>query len=153
MMQYTDDPCILAVGADLMHRIIRAWHWLTAGMRSLMAIPEKRTLGTSARWLGIKFLVNLGICYLPTDKALRAIQDITLMLDQGSNFDKYRTAPALLYSQLESSVRLPHLRQGSMPSAMPPRKVLTALVLADGAVASGGPLSLHHITWSLTSPF
>ena len=57
MMQYTDDPCILAVGADLMHRVIKAWHWLTSGMGSMMAIPEKRTLGTSARWLGIKFLV------------------------------------------------------------------------------------------------
>ena len=61
-----------------------------------MAIPEKRTLGTSARWLGIKFLVNLGICYLPADKALRAIQDITSMLDQGSNFDKYRSLLGLL---------------------------------------------------------
>ena len=56
-----------------------------------MAIPEKRALGTFARWLGIKFLVNLGICYLPTDKELHAVQDISLMLDRGSKFDKYKS--------------------------------------------------------------
>ena len=44
---YTDDPVWVKVGPDRMAKSLRLWHWLTAGAQFIMAIPEKRSLGTS----------------------------------------------------------------------------------------------------------
>ena len=46
---YCDDPCILCVGADMTFEALKAWHWLSKSSNAMMAIPEKRTLGISAK--------------------------------------------------------------------------------------------------------
>ena len=58
---YTDDPVWVTVGPDRMAKSLKLWHWLTSGAQFMMTIPEKRSLGTSGRWLGINFLAQLGI--------------------------------------------------------------------------------------------
>ena len=96
MVQCTNDPYTLAVGAGLVHRVAKAWHWLALGMGAMVATPKKRTLGAPARWLGTKFLANLGVCYLPAGKALRAVQGATLVLGGGPKFGKCRGLLGLL---------------------------------------------------------
>ena len=39
---------------------------------TMMAIPEKRSFGLSAKWIGIKFFTGLGIIAVTSQKVLRA---------------------------------------------------------------------------------
>ena len=56
----------------------------------MMAIPEKRSLGTSGRWLGIIFLVQLGISAVPAQKIHRVCSSIDLVRSQSMSFSEYR---------------------------------------------------------------
>eukprot|EP00965_Chrysotila_dentata_P033080 1101882-Pleurochrysis_carterae.AAC.1 len=58
---YTDDPVIAVVGVDRALRALRVWRSLTDDLHLIMAIPEKRTLGVWARWLGALLFATLGI--------------------------------------------------------------------------------------------
>ena len=87
---YTDDPVWITVGPDRMARSLKLWHWLTAGANFMMAIPEKRSLGTAGRWLGINFLAQLGISAVPAQKILRACMSIDAARSQSMSFSDYR---------------------------------------------------------------
>eukprot|EP00966_Prymnesium_polylepis_P214753 4972952-Prymnesium_polylepis.3 len=51
-----------------------------------MAIPEKRTLGTWCKWLGILIIASIGVVVVPKDKLLRAAKAIEQTLDGGVEF-------------------------------------------------------------------
>eukprot|EP00965_Chrysotila_dentata_P245908 6206847-Pleurochrysis_carterae.AAC.3 len=57
-----------------------------------MAIPEKRTLGVWAHWLGALLLASLGVVDLiPKAKLLRAAKQIGEALDGKLDFTTYRS--------------------------------------------------------------
>ena len=49
IFMYTDDPCILAVGPDMVYEALKAWSWMARERGTMMAIPEKRSLGLAAK--------------------------------------------------------------------------------------------------------
>lgn len=61
-----------------------------------MAIPEKRTLGSWAKWLGVIIFASLGVVVIPRDKLLRARSVITRVLRGGCEFHIYRSLCGLL---------------------------------------------------------
>ena len=93
---YTDDPCFLCLGPDMTHQVLKGWHWLTSSAGTMMAIVEKRTLGTSAYWIGIKFYAALGISVVTQQKALRAVQQISLACGGHMTLDQYRSTIGFL---------------------------------------------------------
>jgi hypothetical protein len=61
MLMYCDDPIIICVGADMTYEALKVWTWMSKQGNTMMAIPEKRSLGLSAKWIGVKFFVSLGL--------------------------------------------------------------------------------------------
>ena len=93
---YTDDPILAAVGVDRTIRMLRVWRALTNELNLLMAIPEKRTLGTWCVWLGVIIVASLGIVVVPREKLLRANMAIATLLNDGLEFHMYRSLCGLL---------------------------------------------------------
>ena len=90
VLVYTDDPVWIILSADRVARALKLWHWLTSGAGLLMAIPEKRSMGTSGGWLGIKYLVDLGFSVVPAQKVLRVCIGVDLCLSLSMSFADYR---------------------------------------------------------------
>ena len=93
---YTDDPLFLTVGLERTKRALRIWRKLTNAIRLIMAIPEKRTLGSWGKWLGVNVISNLGLVVVPRDKILRASAAIADVLETGVQFHVYRSLCGLL---------------------------------------------------------
>lgn len=96
MLMYCDDPCIMCVGADMTHEALKAWTWMSAESHTMMAIHEKRSLGLSAKWIGIKFFTALGLAVVTAQKVLRAFSSIDAALDDSLNADQYRSLVGFL---------------------------------------------------------
>ena len=90
MLMYCDDSCIMCVGADMTYEALKAWHWLSSSSSTMMAIREKRTLGISAKWIGIRFFSALGIAIIPSQKVLRACGLMEAAMGSSLNSDQYR---------------------------------------------------------------
>jgi hypothetical protein len=69
---YTDDVVGGSVGVERTVLYLRHWVRLVRDMRTYMAIPQKRQVGTSAKVWGAKVFSDLGLAVTPTDKLLRA---------------------------------------------------------------------------------
>ena len=93
---YSDDPVFITVGVDRTLRALRVWRQLTQSANLIMAIPEKRHLGTHATWLGILVLCCLGLIVVPKAKLLRASGVIATVLKGGQPFHIYRSLIGLL---------------------------------------------------------
>ena len=93
---YTDDPLHLAVGVERTLRLLRAWRNLTTRAGLLMAIPEKRSLGSWGQWLGVIIVGTLGILVVPRAKLLRAREAICQALHGIIEFHAYRSLCGLL---------------------------------------------------------
>jgi hypothetical protein len=93
---YTDDPIMAVVGVDRAIRLLRLWARLTVELGLIMAIPEKRSLGTWAPWLGILLLAGLGLVLVPKAKLLRTVHRIDELLTDGLPFQDYRSLIGLL---------------------------------------------------------
>ena len=93
---YTDDNFLCAVGVERTIRMLRTWRQLTNNLNLLMAIPEKRALGTWCMWLGVLIIAALGIVVVPRDKLLRAGAAIESLLTDGLEFHTYRSLCGLL---------------------------------------------------------
>ena len=93
---YSDDPVFLVVGVERTLRALRAWRRLTTSAGLIMAIPEKRCLGSWAKWLGVIIVAALGIVIVPKDKILRAMRTITIALGNRLEFSSYRSLCGLL---------------------------------------------------------
>eukprot|EP00965_Chrysotila_dentata_P097469 3221345-Pleurochrysis_carterae.AAC.1 len=61
-----------------------------------MAIPEKRTLGVWARWLGALLFATLGIVVIPKPKLLRAAVQLRAAIDGTLDFAEYRSLVGVL---------------------------------------------------------
>ena len=93
---YLDDPICVVVGVERALRALRVWRRLTERVGLIMAIPEKRTLGTWCKWLGVLVIAALGIVAVPKDKLLRASRAIEDALTDGVEFHIYRSLCGLL---------------------------------------------------------
>ncbi len=93
---YTDDPIMAVVGVDRAIRLLRLWARLTVELGLIMAIPEKRSLGTWAPWLGVLLLAGLGLVLVPKAKLLRTVHRIDELLTDGLPFQDYRSFIGLL---------------------------------------------------------
>jgi hypothetical protein len=94
---YTDDPIMAVVGVDRALRLLRLWARLTVELGLIMAIPEKRSLGTWAPWLGVLLLAGLGLVLVPKAKLLRTVHRIDELLTDGLPFQDYRSLIGLLF--------------------------------------------------------
>ena len=95
-LMYTDDVVHVVVGVPRALRLIREWRAFLEEVGLMMAIPEKRTLGVWAPWLGINFYPMLGLATVPTAKLLRAVDAVQDTLEGSITFDKYRSLVGLL---------------------------------------------------------
>ena len=91
MLMYCDDPIILCVGEDMTFEALRVWAWMAKQGNTMMAIPEKRSLGLAAKWIGVQFFVSLGIAAVTAQKVLRAFTSIDEARCNSLNLDQYRS--------------------------------------------------------------
>ena len=91
MLMYCDDPIILCIGEDLTHEALKAWTWMAAHGSTMMAIPEKRSIGLSAKWIGIRFFTSLGLAVIIAQKVLRAFTSIDEACAGSLNVGQYRS--------------------------------------------------------------
>ena len=103
---YTDDPLFLAVSLERTKRALRVWRRLTDAIRLIMAIPEKRTLGSGGRWLGVNAISNLGLVVVLRDKVLQASAAIADVLNGGVHFHVYRSLCGMLASSGGPTLRV-----------------------------------------------
>ena len=88
---YTDDPLFICVGAARALRALRLWRTITSRYRLLMAIPQKRKIGTMVPWLGFLPAPSHGLLAVKRDKLLRAVFAIRQALHHRLHFDQYRS--------------------------------------------------------------
>eukprot|EP00965_Chrysotila_dentata_P006022 197672-Pleurochrysis_carterae.AAC.1 len=93
---YTDDPIIAVVGVARALRALRVWRALTRDVGLLMAIPEKRTLGAWARWLGALLFAAFGVVVIPKAKLLRATTHMRAAIAGTLDFSLYRSLVGML---------------------------------------------------------
>ena len=93
---YTDDPIFAVVGVQRAVRLLKIWMRLVTDVGLIMAIEEKRHLGTWAPWLGVILLAGLGFVLIPKTKLLRTVQRIDELLTSGLPFQDYRSLIGLV---------------------------------------------------------
>ena len=93
---YTDDPLCGVVGIPRALAALRSWRHVTLNAGLIMAIAEKRNLGTWALWLGILFLSGLGLVVVPKGKLLRATAALHEAVSGRMEFGAYRALVGLL---------------------------------------------------------
>ena len=93
---FTDDAQMFAVGVRVKLMSLRNWRRLTNRMRLRMAIPEKRSLGTWCKWIGVLLIPILGLVVVTRDKILRASAAIGEALSGRMEFHVYRALCGLL---------------------------------------------------------
>ena len=93
---YCDDNIIGVVGIPTAIRALRIRRDIERESGLIMAIPEKRMLGTWGIWLGILIFSQLGFILIPKSKLLRASQALRLTLTSELPFDEYRSNIGLL---------------------------------------------------------
>lgn len=88
---YTDDPIFVVIGVQRTIRALRMWRKITQRFRFIMAIPEKRRVGTMVKWLGFLPSPMHGLIVVQRNKLLRAAQAVALALAGGIAVDQYRS--------------------------------------------------------------
>ena len=96
LYMFTDDAQSLTVGVQVTLLSLRVWRRLTDSLRLRMAIPEKRSLGTWCKWIGVMLIPALGLVVVTRDKILRASAAISAALDGQMEFHAYRSLCGLL---------------------------------------------------------
>ena len=93
---YMDDNVIIVVGMDnaLDALDVRGEIERQAGL--IMAIPEKRMLGTWGLWLGIYIFAGLGLIVVPRSKLVRASAALNSAMSATLQFDDYQSLMGLL---------------------------------------------------------
>ena len=93
---YTDDPIFGVVGVARALAALRSWRSITLRAGLIMAIAEKRSLGTWALWLGLLLFGRLGLIVVPKSKLLRATAALRKTLNGDMEFCEYRMLTGLL---------------------------------------------------------
>ena len=88
---YTDDPIFIVVGAERTVRALRLWRAITTRFKLLMAVPQKRRIGTMVKWLGFLPCPMHGIIVAERNKLLRAMVAVQQALAGQLTVDKYRS--------------------------------------------------------------
>ena len=93
-----DDLHLMVVGVDRSLRLLRCWGELTREFGLIMAGAAKRQAGAAQIWIGIAWNPTLGYAYIPTEKLLRAITQLTAFADgtRACLPDEYRSLMGLL---------------------------------------------------------
>ena len=73
------------MGVQRALRALRLWRRLTDEMGLVMAIAEKRSLGSWTLWIGVLLIPALGIVVVPRSKLLRAARAIDALLAGSSS--------------------------------------------------------------------
>jgi len=81
---YCDDNIIGVVGVHRAIRVLKTWRRLVQRAGIVMAIPEKRSLGVWAIWLGALIFASFGLIVVPKDKILRATAAISQLNAEGT---------------------------------------------------------------------
>ena len=129
---YTDDPIILCLGPVMTYEALKCWSWVCRSSGAMMAIPEKRTLGTSALWIGIQFFASLGLAVVPAQKVLRAVLSVDEAISAPVTVGDYRS----LLGFLQHVRDILFLRGDKMYGLYRP---------FDGAVSSASRLTLGEL--------
>ena len=95
-LTYCDDNVVGVVGVEPAIRAVRLRREIEREAGLIMAIPEKRMIGTWGLWLGILFFAQLGFLLVPKAKLLRASQAVSAALANRLAFDLYRSLIGLL---------------------------------------------------------
>ena len=103
---YYDDNIIIVVGAPRAVRVLKKWKALVTEAGFIMAIPEKRSIGTWGLWIGALIFTTLGLMVIPRSKILRASQVLKEVLQGTVQFQQYRSLIGLL-EHLRCIARLP----------------------------------------------
>lgn len=106
VLMYCDDNIIGVVGADRAVRVLKQWRKLTQDVGLIMAIPEKRSLGTWCKWVGALVFAVVGMVVIPKAKLVRAAEGIRQLMNDGIEFAEYRALMGLL-EHLRDVARLP----------------------------------------------
>ena len=93
---FTDDGQTLSVGVEVTLLSLRVWRRLTDALKLRMAIPEKRSLGTWCKWIGVVLIAALGLVVVTRDKILRASAAVSAALEGRMEFHAYRSLCGLL---------------------------------------------------------
>ena len=109
---FTDDPLWVVVGVSRTLRALRVWRRLTNELGLIMAIPEKRTLGTWAGWIGVVTITVLGLVVVPRDKLVRAVKAVEHVLTDVSEFGSYRSLIGLLEHIRQANLLGKHYMHG-----------------------------------------
>jgi len=92
---YTDDPIIVALGAERMTRVIWTWETLIRNV-GLIMVPSKRSLGTSIQWIGFGILTGPAIIFIPKDKVMKLSMRLLSAIEGKLTFGDYRKMMGLL---------------------------------------------------------
>ena len=93
----SDDSITAVVGAERAIRLLKEWRKLTQESGLIMAIPEKRSVGTWCLWVGILIFTTLGLVAIPKAKLLRAATALREAVEGRIEFAAYQS----LLGQLE----------------------------------------------------
>ena len=92
---HTDDPILIALGAERMTRVIWTWETLTRNV-GLIMVPSKRSLGTSIQWIGFGILFGPAIIFIPKDKVMKLSRRLLSAIEGKLTFGDYRKMIGLL---------------------------------------------------------
>lgn len=128
---YTDDPQFLTVGVEWTKVALRVMRRLTAKIGLIMAIPEKRSLGTWAKWPGCFVVAGLGLIIIPRDKVMRACSAVRAALAGSLEFHAYRSLCGLLEHFRGVNLQSKQIMHGLYRPHAAARYGPAALVLCD----------------------
>ena len=153
---YTDDPIFMIVGLRRTLRALCLWREITARYQLIMAIPQKRKIGTMVTWLGFLPSPMHGFVAVQRSKLLRAMVALKAAVEGRLPFDRYRSLMGFL-EHLKIMVDRPRLRMAALYRPMlagheaslgpatlvvPDQDMLDSL---HGWLQALGSLSLIHI--------
>ena len=138
-LTFCDDNIIGVVGVRQAIRAIKVRRGIEREAGLIMAIPEKRMLGTWGLWLGILIFSQLGFILVPKAKLLRASQAVVATINSTLAFDDYRSLCGLLE----------HIRH----ALFLPRSVMHGLYFPHGPHGEGrsGPSTIVQPNSFMTS--
>ena len=136
---YIDDNLVVVVGVDNALDALETRGEIEREAGLIMAIPEKRMLGTWGLWLGIYIFAGLGLVVIPRSKLVRATSALRLALAGNLQFDDYQSLMGLLE----------HIRHASCW----PRSIMHGLYRPHGPEGEGrhGPATLVRPTYLMAN--
>jgi hypothetical protein len=140
---YTDDPIFLVIGAQRTLRALTLWRSITLRFNLLMAIPDKRRIGTMVKWLGFLPCPMHGLIVVQRAKLLRALVAVRAVLAGQLSVDRYRSLLGFL-EHLKFLLPSPKLR---MRGLYRPLRAGQELTLGPATIV----LVTHRMRDSLTT--